>query len=96
MAGLTTSDVRSIAKLARLRLDEESLERMQVELAQILEYFAALEKVEVSDVEPTTHVLDITGGGRSDTPRPCLEREKAMEAAPDTAEGYFRVPRVMT
>jgi aspartyl-tRNA(Asn)/glutamyl-tRNA(Gln) amidotransferase subunit C len=95
MAKLSIDDVRAVARLARLRLEEDELESARHELGRILDYFAALARVDVSDVEPTAHVLEMTGGGRSDEAGACLERREVLGAAPDAAAGCVRVPRVI-
>ena len=95
MAALDIDEVRAVARLARLRLDEGAMEALRHDLERILDDFSALAGVDVTGVEPTAHVMDLTGGGRPDRPASCLEREKAMDSAPDAADGYFRVPRVI-
>lgn len=95
MAALDIEEVRSVARLARLRLGEAETETLRHDLERILDDFSALAGVDVTGVEPTAHVLEMTGGGRLDRPGPGLEREKALGGAPDAADGYFRVPRVI-
>ncbi len=95
MAALTIQEVRAIARLARLRPDEERLEKLRHQLTKILDYFSALEAIDLSQVEPTSHVLRTVDHGRTDEPSPCLDREKVLAPAPDPAAGHFRVPRVI-
>jgi aspartyl-tRNA(Asn)/glutamyl-tRNA(Gln) amidotransferase subunit C len=84
--------VLHVARLARLRLTEEELERMPAELSKILEHVERMNRLDLEGVEPTAHVVELQNVLREDTPRPSLPRERALEAAPDTAEGGFRVP----
>jgi aspartyl-tRNA(Asn)/glutamyl-tRNA(Gln) amidotransferase subunit C len=84
--------VLHVARLARLRLSEEELERMPAELSKILEHVERMNRLDLEGVEPTAHVVELQNVLREDTPRPSLPRERALEAAPDTAEGGFRVP----
>ena len=95
MAELTREDVLRIAGLARLRLEDRELQLLTRDLARILDYFSALQRIDVETVPPTAHPLDATGAGRDDTPGACLDHDRALAAAPDAAEGYFRVPRVL-
>ena len=95
MAALDIDEVRAVARLARLRLDDAEMEALRHDLERILDDFSALAGVDVTGVEPTAHVPELTGGGRPDGPGSCLEREKALDCAPDAADGYFRVPRVI-
>jgi aspartyl-tRNA(Asn)/glutamyl-tRNA(Gln) amidotransferase subunit C len=84
--------VLHVARLARLRLTEEELERMPAELSKILEHVERMNRLDLEGVEPTAHVVELQNVLREDKPRPSLPRERALEAAPDTAEGGFRVP----
>ncbi|MFQ5718307.1 MAG: Asp-tRNA(Asn)/Glu-tRNA(Gln) amidotransferase subunit GatC [Acidobacteriota bacterium] len=92
---LTAADVLQIARLARLRLDEEDVERLRHEMAAILAHFTALAQVVAEGVRPTAQVLDVEESGRGDTARPGLSRDDALAAAPDQDAGQFRVPRVL-
>jgi aspartyl-tRNA(Asn)/glutamyl-tRNA(Gln) amidotransferase subunit C len=86
------AQVLHVAKLARLRLTDEEVERMSGELSTILEAIEQIGELDLEDVPPTSHVIDLENVLRPDEPRPCLPRERALENAPDaTAEG-FRVP----
>ena len=81
-----------VAKLARLRLTDDEVERMAGELSKILEYVETMNELDLEGVEPTSHVVHLTNVLREDVPRPSLDRETALEQAPDAAEGGFRVP----
>ena len=81
-----------VARLARLRLSEEEIERMAPELSKILGHVETMNKLDLEGVEPTSHVVDLVNVLREDVPRPSLPREKALEQAPDAAPGGFRVP----
>ena len=80
-----------MARLARLRLTDEELERMPAELSKILEHVEKMDELDLEGVEPTTHVVDLTNVLREDVPRPCLPRERALAGAPDAVDGGFRV-----
>jgi aspartyl-tRNA(Asn)/glutamyl-tRNA(Gln) amidotransferase subunit C len=84
--------VRHVARLARLRLTGDELERMPGELSKILEHVEKMDELDLDGVEPTSHVVELQNVLREDEPRPCLPREKALAGAPDVAEGGFRVP----
>jgi aspartyl-tRNA(Asn)/glutamyl-tRNA(Gln) amidotransferase subunit C len=84
--------VLHVAKLARLRLDDGEVERMAGELSQILEHVETMNELNLEGVEPTSHVVDLTNVLREDTPRPGLDRDTALEQAPDAADSGFRVP----
>lgn len=84
--------VLHIARLARLRLDDEEVERMSAELSGILEHVEAIAGLDLEGVEPTTHVVALENVLRADDPVPGLDRERALAGAPDPAAGSFRVP----
>ena len=84
--------VLHVARLARLRVTEDDLERMPAELSKILEHVEKMDELDLDGVEPTSHVVDLTNVLRDDEPRPCLPRDKALAGAPDVADGGFRVP----
>ena len=98
--------VLHVARLARLELSDEEVERMAQELSGILEHVDKIGELDLSEVEPTSHVEALGNVLRPDEPRPswdrerelegapepCLPRERALENAPDPADGAFRVP----
>ena len=81
-----------MARLARLRLSEEEVERMTGELSGILEHVDRIAELDLDDVEPTSHVVDLENVLRPDVPRPSWPKEVVLEQAPDPADGAFRVP----
>jgi aspartyl-tRNA(Asn)/glutamyl-tRNA(Gln) amidotransferase subunit C len=84
--------VLHVARLARLELNEDEVERMAGELSHILEHVERISALDLDGVEPTTHVVELENVLRADEPRPSLPRERALEPAPDPDEGAFRVP----
>jgi aspartyl-tRNA(Asn)/glutamyl-tRNA(Gln) amidotransferase subunit C len=84
--------VLHVARLARLRLDEEEVGRMAGELSGILEHVDRIAELDLDDVPPTAHVVELENVMRPDEPRPSWPREVVLEPAPDPVEGAFRVP----
>jgi aspartyl-tRNA(Asn)/glutamyl-tRNA(Gln) amidotransferase subunit C len=84
--------VLHVARLARLRLSEEEVERMAGEMSTILGHVETMNELDLEGVEPTSHVVELQNVLREDVPRECLPRERALEQAPDVADGGFRVP----
>jgi len=84
--------VLHVARLARLRLSDDEVDRMIGELSQILEHVEKMDELDLDGVEPTSHVVALQNVLREDVPRDCLPRERALEQAPDPADGGFRVP----
>ena len=84
--------VLHVARLARLALSEEEVETMARELSGILEHVDRIAQLDLDEVEPTDHVVDLQNVLRPDEPRPSWPKEQMLEQAPDPAEGAFRVP----
>jgi aspartyl-tRNA(Asn)/glutamyl-tRNA(Gln) amidotransferase subunit C len=84
--------VLHVARLARLQLSDEEVERMSSELSGILEHVERISSLDLEGVEPTAHVIELENVLRPDEPRPSWPREKVLEPAPDPADGSFRVP----
>jgi aspartyl-tRNA(Asn)/glutamyl-tRNA(Gln) amidotransferase subunit C len=84
--------VLHVARLARLKLSDEEVERMAGELSGILEHVERISELDLDGVEPTSHVIELVNVLRPDEPRPSWERDEMLERAPDPANGAFRVP----
>jgi aspartyl-tRNA(Asn)/glutamyl-tRNA(Gln) amidotransferase subunit C len=91
---ISREDVLHVAKLARLEIPEDQIESVRAELGAILEAVGKVSELDLSDVEPTSHPLDLVNAWREDEPRPSLSCEDALANAPDPADGAFRVPAV--
>ena len=89
---ISRKEVLHVAQLARLALSEEEIEPMARELSAVLDHIATIGELDLDDVAPTSHVVDITGALRPDEPRPCLPREVALAQAPAVSEDGFLVP----
>ena len=81
-----------MARLARLALSEEEIEPMARELSAVLDHIARISELDLDDVTPTSHVIEVTGGLRPDAPRPSLPRELALAQAPAVDGEGFLVP----
>jgi aspartyl-tRNA(Asn)/glutamyl-tRNA(Gln) amidotransferase subunit C len=84
--------VLHVARLARLGLREDEVEAMSRELSGILEHVDRISELDLEQVEPTSHVVELENVLRPDEPRPSWHREDILEPAPDPVEGAFRVP----
>lgn len=85
-------EVLHVAKLARLRLSDDEVERIAGELSGILEHVDVIGRLELDDVEPTSHVVRLVNVWREDEPQESLPRETALDQAPEHADESFRVP----
>jgi aspartyl-tRNA(Asn)/glutamyl-tRNA(Gln) amidotransferase subunit C len=84
--------VLHVAKLARLKVPDDEVDRMAEELSKILEHVETMNELDLEGVEPTSHVVKLENVLRPDQPRPSWPRERILDPAPDPAEGAFRVP----
>lgn len=92
---ITVQDVEHIAHLANLTLTEEEKAAYTRQLGEILEYVEKLDELDTSDVEPLSHVMEVTNAFREDAPGDSLPREEGLANAPETDGEFFIVPRVI-
>ena len=92
---IPTSEVKNIARLARLSVSNSDLQRYSDELSQILELFDALSAVDTDGVEPMAHPLDVTLRLRADEVTEQDQRSKFQSVAPQVENGLYLVPRVI-
>ncbi len=89
---ITNDEVLHVARLARLALSEDEIEPMARELSDVLEHVARIGELDLDDVAPTFHVVEVTGALRPDEPRLSLPREIVLGQAPAVSADGFRVP----
>ena len=95
---ITRTDVEKIAELARLELTDAETDSFTNQLSAILGYIDQLNELDTADVPPMSHCStadDTAAARRDDIVRPGLGQEVATANAPDAADGYFRVPKVI-
>jgi aspartyl-tRNA(Asn)/glutamyl-tRNA(Gln) amidotransferase subunit C len=90
---LSREQVLHVARLARLQLSEDELERFRGELSKVVDWIDKIGELgDLTDVPPTSHVVDVENALRADEPRPSLPKDVALGSAPDAGDGGFRVP----
>ena len=92
---LKIEDVRNIAQLARLQIDDSSIEQYATDLSSILALAEQMNTVDTTDVTPMAHPLDATQRLRPDEVTETDQREKFQAIAPDVKNGLYRVPKVI-
>ena len=95
MADISRDDVLHVANLARLHLTDDEMDRMRVQLSNILEAIETLRDVDTSSVGPTASVIQLENVMREDVARPGLTREAALANAPLRDDPFLRVPTVL-
>jgi aspartyl-tRNA(Asn)/glutamyl-tRNA(Gln) amidotransferase subunit C len=92
---LSRAEVEKIALLGRLQLSEEELQRMTLQLGDILNYMDLLAEVDTTSVEPMAHARDMANVFRDDVAGPSLDRQQALANAPHADEQCYLVPAVL-
>ena len=89
---ITREEVLHVAQLARLELSDEEVERFRDQLSAIIEAVSKVSELDLADVAPTSHPLEIANAWAEDEPRPCLGLDDVFANAPDRDDDYFRTP----
>jgi aspartyl-tRNA(Asn)/glutamyl-tRNA(Gln) amidotransferase subunit C len=92
---ISREEVQQVARLSRLHLTDDEVERMREQLDAILAYVDKLSELDVEGVEPTAHAVPLVNVMRDDTVRPSLPQDVALANAADRADQFFRVPRII-
>jgi aspartyl-tRNA(Asn)/glutamyl-tRNA(Gln) amidotransferase subunit C len=92
VGGISRDEVLHVARLARLELTEDEVSRFQEQLSDIIDAISKVSELDLSDVEPTAHPLEIANTWAEDEPRPSLPLDEVFANAPDRDGDYFKVP----
>ena len=92
---ITRQDVEHVAELARLELTAAEKDQFIAQLNSILTYIEKLNELNTTAVEPTSHVIPMSNVFRDDQVRPSLERDLALQNAPQESHFFFKVPRII-
>lgn len=96
MAAISREEVAHLARLSRLAVTEEELDKFAGQLDVILQSVARIGDVAAEDIPPTSHSVPLTNVYRDDVVTPSLKQEDVLAGAPDAAESRFRVPRILS
>ncbi len=92
---LTREDAAKVARLARLQLGDNELDALTGQLGRLLDYVAILDELDVTNVEPMVHAIELSNVLRPDEVKPSLPRPDALANAPKTDGKYFLVPAII-
>ncbi len=92
---LSRHEVEHVARLARVGLDDDELERLQAQLSNILENFEVLKEVDTEGVPPTAQSIPLSNVLAEDEPQPSCPAQAVLANAPEQEEGFFRVRAVL-
>ena len=92
---ISKDDVRYVAHLSRIHLQDNEVDHLAQDLEKILDYIEKLKEPDITDVKPTSHVLPLKNVFREDTVRPSLKQEDVQKLAVSFKDGSFKVPLVI-
>lgn len=92
---VTHDDVIYVAKLARLKVESDELDRYASQLSSIFSHIDKISELDLTGVDPTSHVIGLANIFREDEPRPSVDRDEALANGPDVERGAFRVPPIL-
>jgi aspartyl-tRNA(Asn)/glutamyl-tRNA(Gln) amidotransferase subunit C len=95
MEKITIKQVEHVANLARLRFDEEEKKRLAEQLGSILEYIDQLNKLDTTNVEPTSYAIPVKNVVREDVVKTSFTQDEALANAPSPVDGLFEVPKII-
>jgi aspartyl-tRNA(Asn)/glutamyl-tRNA(Gln) amidotransferase subunit C len=89
---ISREEVLHVARLARLELSDDEVTRFQEQLSAILDAVSKVSELDLADVPPTSHPLEIANAWAEDEPHACLSLDDVFANAPDREDDYFRSP----
>jgi len=92
---ITAAEVAKVARLARLDIDEATVDHFTVQLARVMDHFSDIDSLDLDGVEPMAHPVRIVNVLRADEPGAPLDRDEVLSQAPAAEDGQFRVPPVL-
>lgn len=92
---ITDEEVKHIAKLSRLYLSDKEIITFREQLSSIIEYVEQLNSLDTSNIKPTSHVIPLKNVMRDDILAGSLDRESALQNAPDATDKFYRVPKII-
>ncbi len=95
MSKITREEVEHVANLARLRFSPDKLEQFTARMNAILEYMEQLNELDTGGIEPTSHAVPLPTAWREDEVKPSLEPEKITSEAPESADDFVVVPKII-
>ena len=95
MNRISRDQVSKVAKLARLKLNEEQIDNHAIQIEKILDYINQLEKIDTDDIACTTRAIEVVNVLRSDSKENCKNTEDILNLAPSREDNFFRVPKII-
>ena len=95
MSKITREEVINVANLARLKLTDSEIIKMQDDMSSILDFISQINELDTTGIEPSAHAIDIKNVFREDVVIPSMDRDKLLKLAPESSDGFIVVPKVI-
>ena len=95
MSRISKEEVSKIAKLAKLKLNEEQIDNQATQIEKILDYINQLEKIDTTNVPCTTRAIEVINNFRNDTKELYKNRDDLLDLAPSREDDFFKVPKII-
>ena len=95
MSRISREEVSKVAKLAKLKLNEEQIDNHAIQIEKILEYINQLDKIDTKNVPCTTRAIEVINVVRSDAKEKYENKEDILNLAPAREDDFFKVPKII-
>ena len=95
MTKISSSDIRKVAELARLELQEDQIQTYTEQLEEILSYVEQLQQIDTTNIPPTTRAVEVINAVREDSVEVNCSREDILNQSPQREGDFFRVPKIL-
>ena len=95
MSRISKEEVSKVAKLAKLKLNDEQIGNHSIQIEKILDYINQLEKIDTTNVPCTTRAIEVINNFRSDENETCKNRDDILNLAPSREDDFFKVPKII-
>ena len=95
MIRISKEQVKKVADLARIDLNEDETEYHSVQLEKILDYINQLDKINTDDIQCTTRAIEVVNVTRDDIKKDCENKQEILDLAPSREENFFKVPKIL-
>ena len=95
MSKISKDQVSKVAKLARLKLNEEQIDNHAIQIEKILEYINQLEKIDTNNIPCTTRAIEVVNVLRTDSEKKYKNKEEILNLAPSREDNFYKVPKII-
>ena len=96
MAKLTDQDIKHVAKLANLKLNDDEIDKFKDQLSEVVDYIDQLSEVDTKGIEGAARTTTLENIFKEDVVKESLNQEDALSGTNETHNGYFKVPAILS